>query len=174
MMKMTNGNKHMIMYKKICDEIVAILKDVNWSEPIIDIHLPQRAKFEKYLQSVLACRLKNFFSDTEIEYPINGKLIDIYANGTCIELKTPNTNYKIQGIINKKRPITKNIASIIADIQKLRKLNVKSGVVAFVLFPIDPMNKNYCSHINKIISKLGHNQYCTNIVGNMFVFSCKI
>ena len=162
------------MYKQICEEIVAILKDANWSEPIMDIHLPQRAKFEKYLQSALACRLKKIYSDTIIEYPIGGKLIDLYSNNTCIELKTPTTNYKISGITNKTRPITKNIASIIEDIQKLRVLSVKNGVVAFVLFPIDINKKNYLYYVNKIITALGHKNYCQSVINNMLVFSCKI
>ena len=163
-----------MMYRVVYNEIVAVLNDPVWNRPILTIHLPQRAKFEKYLQSVLACRLNNRFPGTVIEYPFGGKLIDIYANGTCIELKTPNTNYTIQGVPNKVRPITKNIASIIDDIQKLRTLNVNSGVVAFVLFPIDPNNSSYLYHVNKIISALGHNHYCSNVVGNMFVFSCQV
>ena len=170
----TDIDDSLTMYNIVYDEIVAVLNDPFWNRPIVNIHLPQRAKFEKYLQSVLACRLNNQFPGTEIEYLLGGKLIDIYANGTCIELKTPNTNYTIQGITNKVRPITKNIASIINDIQKLRSLNVNSGVVAFVLFPIDPNNKSYLYHVKKIVSALGHNQYCSNVVGNMLVFSCQI
>lgn len=170
----TDIDDSLTMYNIVYDEIVAVLNDPVWNRPIVNIHLPQRAKFEKYLQSVLACRLNNQFPGTKIEYLLGGKLIDIYANRTCIELKTPNTNYTIQGITNKARPITKNITSIINDIQKLRTLNVKSGVVAFVLFPIDPNNNSFLYHVNKIVSALGHNQYCSNVVGNMFVFSCQI
>jgi len=55
-----------------------------------------------------------------------------------IELKTPNTNWHIDGVSNNCRPITKNIQSIIDD---AIKLNSNQGIVAFVLFPI-PLNDN--------------------------------
>jgi hypothetical protein len=153
---------------------VSILNDPFWNRPIFDIHLPKRAKFERYLQSVLSLRLKQKFKDTEIEYPLSDKHVDIYANETFIELKTPNTNYKLEGIEDKTRPITNNIQSIIDDINKLRKLNVKEGVVAFVLFPVDPDKDNYSQHLKKIISVLGNNSYCQEMVGNMLVFSCSV
>lgn len=162
------------MYQIICNEIVFILNDPFWNRPIFDIHLPKRSKFERYLQSVLSLRLKQKFNDTEIEYPLNDKHVDIYANETFIELKTPNTNYKHEGIEDKTRPITNNIQSIIDDINKLRELNVKEGVVAFVLYPIYPDKDNYSQYIKRILSALGNNHYCQEKVGNMLVFSCKI
>lgn len=164
------------MYKKVCNEIVSILKDSSWNRPILDIHLPQRAKFERYLQSVLALRLKEKCKDTKIEYPLGDKHVDIYANGTYIELKTPNTNYRLQGIEDKSRPITNNIEGVIEDIEKLRLLKEKGkeGVVAFVLFPIDSDRDDYLQHVEKIIFALGNNSYCQEVVGNMFVFSCKV
>lgn len=164
------------MYKKVCNEIVSILNDPFWNGPILEIHLPQRAKFERYLQAVLAFRLKEKYKDTKIEYPLGYKHVDIYANDTYIELKTPNTNYKLQGIEDKTRPITNNIQGIIDDIDKLRLLKgkEKEGVVAFVLFPIDPYKDDYSQHIEKIISVLRNNSYCQEMVGNMLVFSCSV
>lgn len=164
------------MYKIVCNEIVSILNDSSWNGPILDIHLPQRAKFERYLQSVLASRLKKKFADTQIEYPLGNKHVDIYANRTYIELKTPNTNYRLQGIEDKSRPITNNIEGVIEDIEKLRLLKEKGkdGVVAFVLFPIDSDRDDYLQHVEKIISALRNNSYCQEVVGNMFVFSCKV
>lgn len=162
------------MYRIVFDEMVSILNDSTWNEPILTIHVPQRAKFERYLQAVLSLRLKKRFGDTEIEYPLAGKHADIYANETYIELKTPNTSYRFSDIVNKTRPITKNVQSIIDDINKLRTLKIKEGVVAFVMFPIHPDKADYMKHINKIISALGNDNYCQEIVGNMLVFSCKI
>ncbi|MDD6583041.1 MAG: hypothetical protein PUF10_10270 [Bacteroidales bacterium] len=162
------------MYKIVFDEMVSILNDSTWNEPILAIHIPQRAKFERYLQAVLSLRLKKRFDDTEIEYPLDGKHVDIYANETCIELKTPNTSYKFSDIVDKTRPITKNVQSITDDINKLRTLKIKEGVVAFVMFPIHTDKDDYMKHINKIISALGNDNYCQEIVGNMLVFSCKI
>jgi len=162
------------MYKIILDEIVSILNDSVWNKPILDIHLPQRAKFERYLQSVLALRLKKRFDDTMIEYSLDDKHVDIYANNAFIELKTPNTNYRLPGVVETTRPITNNIQSIIDDINKLKWLNVNNGIVAFVLFPIDPNKNNHLQHIEKIVAALGHNIYCSANVGNMFVFSCRV
>jgi len=162
------------MYKSVFEEIVSILKDSSWNGPILAIHIPQRAKFERYLQAVLSFRLKKKYKDTEIEYPLGDKHVDIYANKTYIELKTPNTSYRFDGIVEKTRPITKNIQSIIDDINKLREHNVKEGVIAFVMFPIDPCKNDYSQHLNKITSVLGNDNYCQEMVGNMLVFSCKI
>lgn len=36
-----------------------------------------------------------------------------------VELKTPNTNWRIPGILNKHRPITKNFAGVVKDARKL-------------------------------------------------------
>ncbi len=68
----------------------------------------------------------------------------------AVELKTPNTNWKINGINSKGRPITKNINSIVED---TKKLNSTSGIVAFVLFPI-PVNDNRWEKYIQRISEL--------------------
>ena len=158
------------MYKVIFGEIVSILKNKHGlAAPIINIHLPKRAKFERYLQSVMANELKTKYADTEIEkkYPNNKNChVDVYANKTFIELKTPNTNFGGSG-----RNITQNIQGIINDIQKLRNANV-DGVVAFVLFPIDN-NSNYLQHVDKVKKQLGHNLYNECVLGDFYVFSAK-
>jgi hypothetical protein len=67
-----------------------------------------------------------------------------------VELKTPNTNWKIKGVKQCGRPITKNIQSVIDD---AIKLNSSQGIVAFVLFPI-PINDNrWVAYIDRISKK---------------------
>jgi hypothetical protein len=55
-----------------------------------------------------------------------------------LELKTPNTNWMVNGVKSLTRPITKNIQSIVLDEVKLRN---RKGIIAFVLFPV-PLDDN--------------------------------
>lgn len=162
------------MYKVVFDEIISVLRDPVWSAPIKEIHMPQRAKFERYLQAVLAYRLKGKYSDTEIEFPLGDKHADIYSNGVFIELKTPNTNYRIDGVAEKTRPISDNIQGIIDDIDKFRKHDDKEGIVAFVMFPVKSGSNEHMQHIEKIKSHLGNDHFLQTTIDNMFVFSCMV
>lgn len=160
------------MHEIIFKEISNIISDTQGlAAPIMNIHLPKRAKFERYLQSVLANKLKSEFADTEIEYPMGEKFADIYSNGTYIELKTPNTSYKVEGIEKRHKPISKNFNSILKDIQKLRDANVKKGVVAFVLFPVsDTSDYNY--HVEIIQKEC--KTYTSCLVGKFYIFSAEV
>ena len=66
-----------------------------------------------------------------------------------IELKTPNTNYRYEQCISCNRPITKNITSIIEDINKLRSIEENEKYIAFVIFPID-QKKKYLEYIQRV------------------------
>ena len=104
----------------------------------------QRSKFEQWLKfelaDALACHYG--FEDVIIEppYPSSG-MADLKIKGPYdtwyIELKTCNTNWRIVGVQNKTRPITKNINGIIDDFYKLKeKCSPHKGILAFILFPI--------------------------------------
>lgn len=165
------------MYEIICNKIESILKDDNLAAPILNLHLPKRAKFERYLQTVLACKLKSHYPDTEIEkpYPNNSReRADIFANDTYIEIKTPNTRYEVEGVESKTKPMSKNIKGIIYDIEKLQTSRVKNGVVAFVLFPVDKDEK-YKDYVKRITGVLKHKKaYKESVVGQFCVFSAKV
>lgn len=117
-------------------------------QDLVFIAIKQRAKFEGWLKFELANELRKLYSDTCVEKCMSGKLVDVFSNNSCIELKTPNTSYRHDGCENRTRPITNNIASIIDDINALKKIGV-DGYIAFVMFPIDN-NGKYQSHIQKI------------------------
>lgn len=129
--------------------IVRILKD---NEDLVFIAIRQRAKFEGWLKFELARKLQLSYSDLKVEYPYpdeNKKHADIYANNAFIELKTSNTNYRFDKCESLTRPITKNISSIITDINKLRDIKNYKKYIAFVLFPIDE-EEQYLEHIKRI------------------------
>ena len=168
----------MEMYEIIHKEIESILKDTDGlAAPILNLHLPKRAKFERYLQTVLAYKLKSCYLDTEIEkpYPNNSsKHADIFSNNTFIEIKTVNTNYNAEGVESKTKPISKNINGIIYDIEKLQTQRVENGVVAFVLFPVDDEEK-YKDYVKRITGVLKHKKaYKESVVGQFYVFSAKV
>ena len=73
-----------------------------------------------------------------------------FAKNAFIELKTPNTNYRYKQCISCNRPVTKNITSIIEDINKLRSIEDNEKYIAFVIFPIDQDEKKYREYILRI------------------------
>lgn len=83
-----------------------------------------------------------------------------------IELKTPNGNWSIDGVMSKTRPISKNITSIIADYRKLEKC-IGKGIVAFVLFPIPAGDNRWKEHLDKISNgigkKLSEENHCSRV-----------
>ena len=133
------------MEQQLNDILVNILTS---RQDLVFIAIKQRAKFEGWLKFELANELIKLYSDTCVEKCMSGKLVDVFSNDSCIELKTPNTSYRHDGCENRTRPITNNIASIIDDINALKKIGV-DGYIAFIMFPIDN-NGKYKSHIDKI------------------------
>lgn len=135
----------------ILNAISEILED---RKDFLKIVVRQKAKFEGWLKFELAHYLENIeMSSVEVE-TINERSrsrsdITLLHEGNFykIELKTPNTNWKIKGINSNSRPITKNIKSIIED---AKKLNSNYGIVAFVLFPIPQNDKRWEKYIDLI------------------------
>lgn len=134
------------------NELNNLVQDILQSNvDLLSIAVKQRAKFEGWLKFELARALKKIYADTRVEYCVGKEkkvLVDIFSNDSFIELKTPNTSYRIADCDDKIRPITKNISSIVNDVNKLKQLN-SIGYIAFVLFPLDDKNK-YMSHMEKI------------------------
>ena len=121
---------------------------------VVNIAMKQRSKFEGWLKLELAHRLSEYFDNVELECLRDNSLVDVYAGGALIELKTPNTNYRADHVDTKTRPITNNIDSIIKDINKLQGLSNQSEphYIAFVMFPIDS-DGAYKVHVNRIKSQ---------------------
>lgn len=130
---------------------------------LVSIAIGQRAKFEGWLKFELANHLKKIgMSNVEVEsaYTDSNSRADlgfVYKGIRYdIELKTPNTNWRIKGIESKGRPITKNIDSIINDSKKLEKC-VGNGIVAFVLFPIPVGDDRWKQYLDRISNRLDMN-----------------
>ncbi|MGI5858743.1 MAG: hypothetical protein ACOX8P_05390 [Tepidanaerobacteraceae bacterium] len=123
----------------------AILEVLKKHEGILRIAVRQKAKFEGWLKFELANYLEqNGMDNVEVESKFNNRReradISFFYHGEAysLELKTPNTNWRVNGVKSLTRPITKNIESIVKDEVKLRN---SQGIVAFVLFPV-PLNDN--------------------------------
>lgn len=146
----------MIIYIKVREAIVNIL---NANKELLKIPFRQRAKFEGWLQFELAHYLEAKGMDAvAVESPVydNRDRTDITFTyeGTpyALELKTPNTNWRQEGILNSHRPISKNIDSIVYDTKKLSSIN---GVIAFVLFPIPTNDDRWIVYLNRIAEHTG-------------------
>lgn len=171
------------MEKKILKWITEIIKS---NEQVISIALKQRAKFEGWLKYMLVqCAIENNLEEIRVEAKYGrNKRADIYFQSENIkyyvELKTANTNWKIDGIEKRTRPITKNITGIIKDAKKLKNERV-NGIVAFVLFPIPKDDTRWKDHVSRIekkvnvdISSDGH--YSKILINNceILIFSFKV
>ena len=145
------------MEKRIRNLIYKILDE---RKDLLIIPLKQRAKFEGWLKFELAHALVLDGMENvvvEAKYDNSSKRADIMfrlgEKSYKIELKTPNTNWRVDGIENMHRPITKNINSIIHDIYKLNTGDSSIGIIAFVLFPLSSNDEDWKFYIKRISDK---------------------
>ncbi len=147
---------------------------INNNKELLAIAIRQRAKFEGWLKFELAYNLQKLgLSNVRVEsnYDNSNNRADLgFAyNGVRydIELKTPNANWRIEGIENKGRPITKNIASIIGDYKKLEKC-VEKGIIAFVLFPVPIGDSKWVQYLERIADELDiiltEEEHCSRVI----------
>lgn len=123
---------------------------------VMDVALRQRAKFEGWLKFELAAMvIAQGATDLIIEATYDAGRADLsfrYGGETYfIEMKTPNTNWRIAGVQSKQRPITKNIHAIIADADKLQACPGR-GILVFVLFPVPQQDLRWRQHLQRIAS----------------------
>jgi len=110
----------------------------------LGVFASNRAKFEGWLKvEVIDILLERGVAVPEKER------IDIVFEDCAIELKTVNTNYKVKEVLDKTKPVTKNIREILKDINKLKNSAFRLKTVLFVVFPLDKEVK-WKKHIAKI------------------------
>jgi len=136
-----------------------IVDILNQNKDLLKIAVRKKAKFEGWLKFELARSLeKNGYQEVCVESKFKkskGRADITFKDGFKpygVELKTPNTNWKIKGVSDARRPITKNISSIIHDV---KKLNSAFGIVAFVLFPVPLNNLRWHKYIKRINDETG-------------------
>lgn len=146
------------MYIECRNWIVNIIKD---NIGLIKIALKQRAKFEGWLKFEIAyLALKKGAVNVQVEARYN----NTYNNRSDVsfeysgirydlELKTPNSNWGVEGIVNKTRPITRNIQGIINDANKICS-SLNRGLIAFVLFPLPYEDKRWYIYLKRISNEL--------------------
>jgi len=124
---------------------------------VMDVALRQRAKFEGWLKFELAAAvIAHGATDLVIEATYESGRADLsfrYGSETYyIEMKTSNTNWRIDGIRTKTRPITKNIRGIIADAVKLHSCPGQ-GILVFVLFPVPQHDLRWQQYLPRIATE---------------------
>lgn len=132
----------------------AIIDILENRKEFLKVVVRQKSKFEGWLKFELAHYLEKLGMESvevesRMEYRRDRYDISFFhqENFYRVELKTPNTNWHIQGIKKTGKPITKNIQSIIDD---ARKLNSNQGIIAFVLFPIPCKDLRWKHYIQRI------------------------
>ena len=135
-----------------------IVEIIRQRREIVGLAMSQRAKFEGWLKFELAdAARRNGATDIRFEPMLTLGRADLsfHLKGVAcvVELKTPNTNYRMEGALNRTRPITKNIASIVVDAQKLARCG--GGVIAFILFPLRTGDDAWLTYLTRLSEGVG-------------------
>ena len=130
---------------------------------LLAVAVRQRAKFEGWLKFELAAYAElQGATSVQVETPsvdstlgLSRSDLTFFLDGKRydVELKTPNSNWRIPGVLDSTRPITQNIAEIVIDGRKLRGCGGQ-GIVAFVLFPVIANDKRWVAYLNRIAYEL--------------------
>ena len=123
------------------------------------IAMRQRAKFEGWLKFSLAthAELKGA-TDIVVEAPISVSGVNRARSDFSfkwdgvrydVELKTPNTNWRMPGVAELHRPVTKNFSSIVEDGRKANSQDCQP-LVAFVIFPIPIGDNRWLQYLERI------------------------
>jgi len=147
-----------------CDELIRtwIIEVIRARPGLVALALRQRAKFEGWLKFELAAYAEAQGAEAvEVESALGeldhsrSDLTFTYRGRYCgVELKTCNTNWRIEGARSCTRPITKNIKGIIADAKKLENFP-GDGIVAFCMFPVPSGDGRWTEYLDEIGEKLG-------------------
>jgi len=128
-------------FKQTLEMILDELKTKLESSKGIAVFINERAKFEGWLKVEIVDILYNKINPKKI-IPEKYR-VDIVFDDSALELKTVNTSYRQEGIVNKTRPITDNVNKLKNDIDKLRNLHrgdIKNKAILFVVFPLPENN----------------------------------
>ncbi len=106
--------------------------------------LQNRAKFEGWLKTILCGILASYGYKNII--PEKDRIDIVVEDEWAIELKVIITNYNL-GNNQKRKPLTKNINSILKDIQSLKQINYKYKTILFVVYPL--INKKYIENFEE-------------------------
>jgi len=112
-----------------------------------------RNKFEGWLK-VEICNILAHYSDKEI-LPEKDRIDIVFNNQWALELKTINTSYKETRVIDKTKPLTENINSVLKDIEKLQNIvKYNKKAVIFIVFPLQEKHySTFQQHLSKIKEK---------------------
>lgn len=145
------------LYDLLIDDIVQKISQSHGLQQFAN----RRAKFEGWLKVTVIDILvqKGYNALPEIGF------VDVTFDDVAIELKTVNTNISYENVVQVNRPITKNTASVISDIEQLHNSAYNSKFVLFVTFPIEHNNANWQVQLRRITAQL------ENIMHQDFVFS---
>lgn len=122
----------------------------------LNYFVTNRSKFEGWLKVEIVDILSKYSNEI---YPEKDR-IDIVFEDWAIELKTSNTNYRYEGVVNKTKNIKGNRESIIKDIDDLKNNDeYKNKAVLFIIFPLTLGKVDWEMHIEQISSNLKELKY---------------
>lgn len=145
-------------FEELSKLIFTMLKPKLENNKGLSVFARGRSKFEGWLKVELCDSLYKYFDDV---IPEKGRIDITFANW-AIELKTVNTNYRVENVEKKTRPITKNIKEVIKDIENLKSFCSFNSAVLFIVFPFKHDKKEWKDHLQKILlllKELKHQEF---------------
>ena len=136
---------------KIIENVLKDLKLSLQNHRGLSVFAEEKAKFEGWVKVEL-CSI--FLQRGLIPVPEKNRVDIVVNNDTAVEIKTVNTNYNFAGVKNKRKPFTKNINSVVKDIEKLRKFKYKFKIVLFIIFPCEIKNSPWQKDFAKTTKEL--------------------
>jgi hypothetical protein len=141
--------------------IPSLQEKIHHSDGLIQF-ASKRAKFEGWLKVEVIDTLVINGIDARPEI----ELIDVSFENVAIELKTINTNIAFPNVEKLTKPITKNTAGVVKDIESLRDKQHTHKFVLFVAFPITHENNKWQIQLDRIIKHLEKHKYCSFLFKN--------
>jgi hypothetical protein len=142
-------------FQKLVDIIFKEIKPKLQNNQGLAVFAKERAKFEGWLKVEICDILSGHVSDVIPEK----NRTDITFGNWAIELKTVNTNYRFQNVVNKIRPITMNTQGVVEDIQKLKTSTYLKKAICFVAFPVTHDNEDWqiqLKRISRLLKEIHH------------------
>lgn len=139
-----------------------IIEIIQAHPSLVAIAIRQRAKFEGWLKFELAAHAEaKGMQDLRVE-AATGDFSHSRADVTFwhqgerfdVELKTCNTNWRMEGVASLTRPITKNVTGVIQDAMKLQTCS-GHGIVAVCMFPISGRDSRWTDYLERISKAVG-------------------
>jgi len=137
-------------FEELASVIFRGLKPKLEANPALAVFAKQRKRFEGWLKVEVCEALLDHFNSLTPE----ARGTDLTFDDWGLDLKPVTTNYTFVGVETKTKNITKTIADIIGDIERLKSRSFANKVVLFVAYPLLHDNLDWHEQLSSIPGRL--------------------